>query len=179
MKQFRLFLWVAVSLRLAAQEEGGITFDPKYIDSGSPFDWTSLVFALAGGIAIFWSRTQLFPALNRYALRYRKAVRYGVPVAMLSSAWITVLLEPHALGRFQTVVTGVIVLFLLANSAPFLIAACALMVSSHDPSAVQAGMVFAVVDLMFWYGLMRFWQYRLNLNRDLSLHLSESSRPSS
>ena len=184
MNRFALGLLVAVAIPLAAQEEG-MTFEPRYVDGPSPFNERTYGVALIIMASLFWKRKWLVPPVNKLILKYHRAARFCVPLLMLVWVSLILLIGQYTNGRISTVIAPLMILFVFVNIPTYLVVLVVsviplrtviqpVLASTRMSSNLFLALSLSLIEFLVWYGIVRFWQWRLRLRT-----ASESSPPSS
>jgi len=158
-------------VQLTAQEDAVVSFDPR--ETGElRFTWFDLIFVLVAGIGVYLVRRALFPALNRVIARHTRMLRYGWPTGMLVWAWLMILLgsRPPSGAFWENLESAMGVTFAILN-IPVLIVGGAFLALFGEMRHLYQAFIGSTIDWFVWYGIIRFWEWRLTLNQRISLHL--------
>jgi len=177
MRMLRTATMLSLVLVLRAQESGGVSFDPPEVgpDWTKLLGWESLIAVSVGGAMIVFVRAWLLPVIRSWLLSSR--AQFAFPWAMVSASWLLILVGlhlPHE--QILDTIASILVVLLVAANLPFILF-CSMILAINETLGPLNGLVLAigatVAFWLYWYGIVRYSQYRLKLNRDLSFHLND------
>jgi hypothetical protein len=160
----------AAAVKLAAQDQSG--FAPSSTSIGR-----EALIGLAAGLVWYGSWKLLMHLLQCEGASRRRTLRYLVPTAMLAGTWAVLLALSASgwptVGLVALLLNGTVFLFALAD-APALFLSGGLLnltVVAGLPPLYQ-GLLGSVAAWLVWFGIIRFFEWRREVNAGVSLRIT-------
>jgi len=165
---------VVVAARLAAQQDMDVPFRARF---GASSIWREALIGLAAGLVWYGCWKVLAHLVTHEGARRTKTLRYLAPTVMLAGSWVVFLALSESRwpteGRGALLLNATLFFFILADAPALLVSSVLLnlAVVAGLPPFYQ-GLMASVAAWLVWFGIIRFCEWRREVNARVSLRIT-------